>query len=201
MSVAPPPLPDPHLSSSIPYVSVTAVRLDLWKYRLLRSLQSSATNGNFIHTPHYRPFSSLTEGVITPPSLIGADHLFEWRDQRHGYPVVTVLITVNPAFHFTSPHVVSTIHSIYRCPYIHILYWDFPLEIPTTVRLYLQDLDNLFDNGLIDFLYELDSFTLNYFDPVSPYDRPSSPLVPNSPPPLPFIPTSNNPNTIPLVFN
>jgi hypothetical protein len=112
------------------------------------------------------------------------------------------LITVNPALQLTYPDVKSAVHSTYGCPHISISYWDFPKEIPEVVRTYLQDLHQCFpDADTLDFLFELDSFCLNYFKPVTPQESPeATPLQPTAPPPLPYYPP-HNPDTVPLVYH
>ena len=59
-------LPNPHQSTSpIPFVAVPDVRLLLWSYRVLRSLQSNLSSGQLIHQPYYRPVSALGQGYMS----------------------------------------------------------------------------------------------------------------------------------------
>ena len=192
------PLPNPHTSTSpIPFVAVPDIRISLWHYRLQRSLQTNWSGGRLLHQPYYRPFSALDDGYTHPPFLIGADHVFEWRSGLHGYPVCIVLFSINPSFHFTSPQVVITNHLTYQCPYIHILYWDCPLDLPLEVCEFIQHYEQIIEHGLTEFLTALEQFALAFYTPTSPYDHSiHSPLRPPAPPHVPHIPT--NPNTIPL---
>ena len=64
--------------------------------------------------------------------------MFERCSPLHRYPVCIVLFSINPSFHFTSPEVVITNHLTYQCSYIHILYWDCPLSLPSNVCEFLQ---------------------------------------------------------------
>ena len=192
--------PNPFTAYTFPssFISNLDINLATWNYRLLRSLQVCHTNLPLVHQPYYRPFSSLWEGYIRPPFLIGADHHFEWRSSIHSYPICVVLISINPLFRFSSPQVINSNHSIYQCPVVHILWWDYPREIPTTVREFIFDLEELIDDGLIDFLYSLDTSCVDFYAPVTPFSNPVSVPI-QLPSSSPSSPTDTNPNTIPLV--
>ena len=107
-------LPNPHSSlSPLPFTPVRDIRLDLWTYRLLRSLQSNASLGQLVHCPYYRPFSALDAGFTSPPFLIGADHYFEWRSLSHLQPLCLITFCISPIYDFPSPK--SSLWEFY-CP-------------------------------------------------------------------------------------
>ena len=120
--------PNPFSPSTFPssFISNSEINLTVWNYRLLRSLQTNHTNVPLVHQPYYWPFSFLWEGYTRPPFLLGADHYFEWRSSIHEYPICVVLISINPLYRFTAPQVINSNHSIYQCPVVHILWWDYP---------------------------------------------------------------------------
>ena len=200
MSDFPQAYPNPFTAYTFPssFISNSDINLATWNYRLLRSLQVCHTNLPLVHQPYYRPFSSLWEGYIRPPFLIAANHHFEWRSSIHPYPICVILISINPLFQFSSPQVINSNHSIYQCPVVHILWWDYPREIPTTVREFIFDLEELIDDRLIDFLYSLDASCVDYYAPVTPFSNPVSVPI-QLPSSNPNSPTNTNPNTIPLV--
>src|SRR5258707_7077862 len=144
MSVPPlsvPSIPDP-LPRHVPYIQIPDIRLNLWAYRLLRSFQINRTSGQLVHIPYYRPFSSIIPSYAQPPFLLAGDHYFEWRSRHHSYPICTVLFSVNPAFQFASPQVINGTHFYYKCPDLHILYWDLPFSIPSLIVDLLQELED-----------------------------------------------------------
>jgi len=197
-------LPNPHKSTSpIAFVAVPDVRLLLWSYRVLRSLQSNLSSGQLIHQPYYRPVSALDQGYTHPPFLLGADHVFEWRSPLHGFPLCIVTISINPLYHFPRPHLVVANSFTYQCPHLHLLHWDLTTEIPLKLSKSLEQVNQYLDGDLTELFVHLNQFYFDYFQPITPYDRsPHSPLLPSEPPTTPFIPTiptSDNPNTIPLV--
>ena len=200
MSNSPQTYPNPFSAHTFPtsFISNSDINLATWNYRLLRSLQVLHTNLPLIHQPYYRPFSSLWEGYVRPPFSIAADHYFEWRSSIHNYPICVVLISNNPLFRFSAPQVINSNHSIYQCPVIHILWWDYPRDIPVTVCEFIFDLDELIDDGLTDFLFSLDASCVDYYTPLTPFQNPVSIPIQLQPSP-PISPSNTNPNTIPLV--
>jgi hypothetical protein len=44
---------------------------------------------------------------------------------------------MNPAFQLSIPKAITSNHKIYGCPYLHILYWDFPLDILSITSKYI----------------------------------------------------------------
>ena len=193
-------LPNPHSSlSPLPFAPVRDVRLDLWTYCLLRSLQSNASLGQLVHCPYYRPFSALDAGFTSPPFLLSADHYFEWRSLSHLQPLCLITFCISPVFDFPSPKVHFGNSIIHACPTITILYWDCPESLPSNVADFLFQLgEHLPDDNLYLFKSFLDRFIADFFLPISPYDSPYNPLWPTQPPTLPFTPA--NPFTIPLVY-
>jgi len=190
-------IPDPFPSSTPPPFISIGIEHDLWSYRLLRSLQTTRTGGSLYHEPYYRPFSSLRDGGIQAPFLVSADHVYEWRDSSLD-PLTVIHISVNPLFHFVSPQVISSTHHNYHCPVYHILWWDHPREVPTELSEPFFTLEDIFDNGITNFLYNFHDSIIHYYRPISPTDHSArNPLILNQPPSLPS-PTSPNPNTIPL---
>jgi hypothetical protein len=180
------PLPDPQNASPLPWLAWRDPRELLWQYRLLRSVQKTTSTNRFIHVPFYRPFVSLVTGQATTPLLPGADHYFEWRSALHSYPIFMLLISVNPTFQFSIPQVINSNHRIYGCPHLHILYWDFPLDIPSVATEFILNCNRAFDADLEEFLYQVDLFACEYFRPVSPYKDPQHLILhPQNPPPLP----------------
>ena len=131
-------LPNPHSSlSPLPFTPVRDIRLDLWTYRLLRSLQSNASLGQLVHCPYYRPFSALDAGFTSPPFLLGADHYFEWRSLSHLQPLCLITFCISPVFDFPSPKVHFGNSIIHACPTITILSGNYPLQLqgrPTCPR-------------------------------------------------------------------
>jgi len=195
-------LPNPHKSTSpITFVAVPDVRLLLWSYRVLRSLQSNLSSGQLIHQPYYRPVSTLDQGYTHPPFLLGADHVFEWRSSLHGFPLCIVTLSINPLYHFPRPHLIVTNSFTYQCPHLHLLHWDLTPEISQELSESLEQVNGYLDGDLTELFVHLNQFYYDYFTPISPYDRsPHLPLLPSEPPTTPFIPTIPiNPNTIPLV--
>ena len=193
-------LPNPHSSlSPLPFTPVKDVRLDLWTYHLLRSLQSNASLGQLVHCPYYRSFSALNAGFTSPPFLIGTDHYFEWRSLSHLQPLCLITFCISPVFDFPSPKVHFGNSIIHACPTITIFYWDCPESLPSNIADFLFQLgEHLPDNNLYLFESFLDQFVTDFFLPISPYDSPYNPLHPTQPPTLPFTPA--NPFTIPLVY-
>ena len=192
-----PDYPNPFSAFTFPssFISDMEINFAVWNYRLLRSLQTNHTSSPFIHQPYYRPFSTLTEGYARPPFLLGANHYFEWRSSLHQHPICVVLFSINPLYCFSSPQVINSNHSIYQCPVVHILWWDYPREIPVTVREFLYNLDELIDNGLTDFLFSLNTSCIKYYAPLTPFNNPVNvPLASFSSSSI-----DTNPNTIPLV--
>jgi hypothetical protein len=90
------------------------------------------------------------------------------------YPPSTLLISVNTAFQFSIPEVITFNHQIYSC--LHILYWDFPLEIPSVASEYILACNQAFDTNLEDIPYQVNLFTCNYFRPVFPSNTPPIPF-------------------------
>jgi hypothetical protein len=76
-----------------------------------------------------------------------------------------LLISVNPAFQISSPQVIISNHHIYGCPHLHILYWDFPLDIPSVATEFILNCNRAFDTDLEEFLYQVDLFASEYFRP------------------------------------
>ena len=190
-------LPNPHSPSSIPFVNVPDVRHFLWAYRVLRSLKDNRTGGQLLHQPYYRPVSTLDQGVVSTPSLLGGEHLFEWRSPSHRFPLIIVLLSINPLLQYSSPQVVISNHLVYSCPQIHISHWDCPFDLPDEARESIEQLGQSIDEDLTNFVLFLETFCLHFYTPVPPYDRDlHSPLRPDVPPPPPLSPT--NPNTVPL---
>jgi len=197
-------LPNPHKSTSpIAFVAVPDIRLLLWSYRVLRSLQSNLSSGQLIHQPYYRPVSAIDQGYTHPPFLLGADHVFEWRSTLHGSPLCIVTLSINPLYHFPCPHLVVSNSFTYQCPHLHLLYWDLTPEIPVELSESLHQFDEYLEGDLTELFLHLNQFYYNYFRPITPYNHsPHLPLIPSEPPTTPFIPTiptTENPNTIPLV--
>ena len=193
-------LPNPHSSlSPLPFTPVRDVRLDLWAYCLLRSLQSNTSLGQLVHCPYYRPFSALNVGFTSPLFLIGADHYFEWRSLSHLQPLCLITFCISPVFDFPSPKVHFGNSIIYACPTITILYWDCPESLPSNIADFLFQLgEHLPNDNLYLFESFLDQFVTDFFLPISPYNSPYNPLRPTQSPTLPFTPA--NPFTIPLVY-
>jgi hypothetical protein len=79
---------------------------------------------------------------------------------------------VNPAFQFSTPQVITSNHHIYGCPHLHILYWDFPIDILSVATEFLLNCNRAFDTDSEEFLYQVDLFACKYFRPVSPYKDP-----------------------------
>jgi len=199
-------LPNPHPSPiPIPLVRVPDIRLDAWAYRLLRSLQVNRSNDRLVHRPYYRPFSTLDQGHVHPPFLLGGDHHFEWRHPSHQYPLATVNFSINPLYQFASPRVIITNHLLFSCPSIQILYWDCPQHLPVaaTELLFIQEEE--LDLGTAFFIADLEEFCQAYFLPISPYTPSfSAALNPDLPPDVNALLNTPplaiyNPNTIPLV--
>jgi hypothetical protein len=193
-------LPNPHPSQSpLPFSAVKDVRLDLWQYRLHRSLQVNWTKGQLTHNPYYRPYSALDAGFTAPPFLFGAAHLFEWHNKSEGYPLLQVYISIDPAFAFPDPVVVYSNSPHYACPCITLLWWDCPLVTPTDTFQWILDYDESLAGADLDlFAQTLDDFFVQHYLPISPYNsHPARPLRPPYPPLLPFTPS--NTHTIPLV--
>ena len=189
-------IPDPFPSSIPPPFISIGIEHDIWAYRVLRSLQTSKTSGFLHHEPYYRPFSSLHLGHILPPFLVGADHIYEWCDTSSTTPLAVIHVSVNPLFHFIEPQIISTTHHNYRCPVYHLLWWDYPRVVPKDLSELFYTLEDIFDNGITDFLYAFHDTILDFYRPLSPTDHSArSPLVLNRPP---SIPSPTNPNTIPL---
>ena len=171
-------LPNPHSSlSPLPFTPVRDVRLDLWTYHLLRSLQSSVSLGKLVHCPYYRPFSALDTGFTSPPFLIGADHYFEWRSLSHLQPLCLITFCISLVFDFPSPKVHFGNSIIHICPTITIFYWDCPEILPSNITDFLFQLgEHLPDDSLHLFESFLDRFIADFFLPISPYDSPYNPL-------------------------
>ena len=191
-------IPNPFPSSvPPPFVSI-GIEHDLWAYRVLRSLQTSRTSEYLHHELYYRPFSSLHLGHVLPPFLVSADHVYKWRDSSSTTPLAIIHISINPLFHFIEPQIISATHHNYRCPVYHILWWDYPRVVPEDLSELFFNLEDIFDNGITDFLYTFHDSIIDFYRPISPSDHSArSPLVLNRPPSIPS-PTSPNPNTIPL---
>jgi len=167
-------LPNPHPSPiPIPLVHVPDIRLDAWAYRLLRSLQVNRSNDRLVHWPYYRPFSTLDQGHVHPPFLLGGDHHFKWQHLSHQYPLTTVDFSINPLYQFASPQVIITNHLLFSCPSIQILYWDCPLHLPVAATKLLFIQEEELDLGTASFIADLEEFCQAYFLPIFP--------------PLPFI--------------
>ena len=130
------PLPKSCFASPLPWLAWRDPRELLWQYRLIRSVQRTASTNRFIHIPFYQPFVSLVSGQASTPLLPGADHYFEWRSALHSYPIFTLLISVNPAYQFNYPDIHTANHRIYSCPHLHILHWDVPIKIPSAATEY-----------------------------------------------------------------
>ena len=162
-------LPNPHSSlSPLPFTLVRDVRLDLWTYHLLRSLQSNVSLGQLVHCPYYRPFSALDAGFTSPPFLIGTDHYFEWRLLSHHQPLCLITFCISPVFDFPSPKVHFGNSIIHACPTITILYWDCPESLPSNVAEFLFQLgEHLPNNNLYLFKSFLDWFVADFFLPIS----------------------------------
>ena len=199
-------LPSPFTSlPPIAPVRVPDIRLDVWAYRLLRSLQVNRSGGRLVHQPYYRPFSSISQGYTSPPFLSGADHYFKWCDSDHQYPLAVVNFSINPLYHFTSPRVIVTNHLLFGCPSIQILYWDCPQYLPIAAVELLFEQEEALSQNSVSFLNYLEEFCTSYYSPISPYNPSFSvSLCPDQPPSPPNIPNTPffaiyNPNTIPLV--
>ena len=191
-------IPNPFPSSTPPPFISIRIEHNIWSYCLLRSLQTTRTSGPLYHEPYYRPFSSLHHGGIQPPFLTSTDHVYEWRDSSLK-PLAIIHITVNPLFHFISPQVISSTHYNYCCPVYHIIWWDYPRKIPDELSELFFNLEEIFDNGITEFLYEIHESILEYYRPISPNNHSArAPLVLNRPPSIPSPQTSSNPNAIPL---
>ena len=178
----PPPLPSP---GPLPWVEHSSPNIDLWTYKVLRSCRLSQTQGDFLHVPNYRPFFSLTSGRLSPPLVLGAEHLFEWRDKRHSYPSCVILLSINPACQFRYPNVIESTHQVYSCPSYQITAKDCPLTLPFDIIDHLEAIDRLFDTGLEQFIRHLELFLINYHRPVTPLG-PVPPILLSIPPSLPF---------------
>jgi len=193
------PLPNPHPSQfPLPFTPVRDIRQDLWNYWLLRSLQVNITTDQLVHCPCYRPFSSLDAGFTAPPFLAGGDHYFEWQSSSHHQPILSLLISIHPAYQFPSPQI--TIHNslTHTCPAIHLLHWDCPIELPIQVREFIQRLNDALEEDLYNFLDCLDLWFHHYWNPVTPNEYHPPTLTPTHPPLLPRTPA--NPFTVPLVY-
>ena len=176
------PLPDPHPLGTFPFAAVVDNRLAIWRARLLRSLQEPYTaHPQLAHVPIYAPFSTLYTGVVTPPFLISAIHVFEWKDLQHGFPILVLSININPAHHSTSPLVHQSLHAKYGCPFVSITFWDCPSYLPQAAFNYIHSIEESFDNGVTDFLPLIDNW-IDHYHQDNPLDY--SPFVANSPPPL-----------------
>jgi hypothetical protein len=78
---------------------------------------------------------------------------------------------------------------------LHILYWDFHIDIPSVATKFILNCNRAFDTDLEEFLYQVDLFAGEYFRPVTPYeDSQHLILHPQNPPPLPH----PFPTTVPL---
>ena len=143
------PLPELRFTSPLPWLAWRDPRELLWQYRLIRSIQRTASNNRFIHVPFYRPFVSLVTGQATAPLLPGADHYFEWRSALHSYPLFTLLISVNPAYQFNYPEILTSNHHIYGGPHFHLLHWDVPIEIPPAATEYILSCNQALDADLV----------------------------------------------------
>ena len=75
----------------------------LWSYRVLRSLKENKTGGQLLHQPFYQLFFTLDQGQMFLPSILGADHIFEWQSAIYHFPLIVVLISINLLLHYTSP--------------------------------------------------------------------------------------------------
>ena len=113
-------LPNPHSSlSPLPFTPVRDIRLDLWTYCLLRSLQSNASLGQLVHCPYYRRFSALDAGFTSPPFLLSADHYFEWRSLSPSTPLFNHLLHF-PHLQFPFPK--SSLWELYYSHLPHYYY-------------------------------------------------------------------------------
>jgi len=164
-------LPNPHKSTSpIAFVAVPDIRLLLWSYRILRSLQSNLSSGQLIHQPYYHPISALDQGYTNPPFLLGADHVFEWRSPLHGFPLYIVTLSINPLYHFPCPQLVVSHSFTYQCPHLDLLHWDLTPEIPTELSESLKQVNEYLDSDLTELFIHLNQLYFNYFQPITPYD-------------------------------
>ena len=140
----------------------------------------------FLTVPFHRPFVSLVTGQATAPLLPRADHYFEWRSALHSYPIFTLLISMNPAYQFNYPKIITSNHCIYSCPHLYILHWDVPIKIPPVATEFILSCNQALNTDLEEFLYQVDQFITNYFQLVSPFKDPHHLVLhPQNPPPLP----------------
>src|ERR1700759_2154483 len=176
---------------------VRDVRVDLYNYRLLRSLQTNCSEGQLFHCPYYKPFSALDAGFTAPPFFISADHYFEWRIPNSDVAVVKVIFLIHPAHQFTTPVAITTTSLSSTTPTIIVLWWDCPQNVPSFLIYRLDFLTEQLPHADIEsFKIYLEDFCVSYYRPISPFDL-GPPLLPSHPPQVPHTPP--NPFTIPLV--
>ena len=114
----------------LPFPSIPDITLDLWKYRVVRSLCSNWSLGCLLHLPFFRPYHFTSDSTTSPPLLEGASHYFEWRHPDSLYPLAIFVIDINPAFQFDYPLSHITHHLTFGGPAFHILHWDCPVVLP-----------------------------------------------------------------------
>ena len=181
-------IPNPFPSSTPPPFISIGIEHDLWLYHLLRSLQTTRTGGSIYHEPYYRPFSSLRDGGIQAPFLVSINHIYEWRDSSPD-PLAVIHVSINPLFHFLSPQVISSTHHNYRCPVYHIIWWDYPRKVPNELSELFFNLEDIFDNGITEFLYDFHNSIIDYYRPISPNDHSArNPPSLTDHPPYPLLP-------------
>ena len=186
-----------------PYIPVRPglpdIRYPLWNHHLIETFNQNYSKGRLIHKAYYRPFSTLEQDVPSPPFLIAGDHLFEWIHSAHTFPACVVLFTVHPLTHSESPEVLTDRHTIYDCPFYHVIFWDIPRYIPPLLRQSLETIDEVLEADLTSFITCLEVFIDEHFKPHPPIvEQGYTGLLPYPPCLTPSF--DFNPNTIPLGY-
>jgi len=59
--------------------------------------------------------------------------------------------------------VISSTHHNYHCPVYHIIWWDYPREVPDKISELFFNLEEIFDNGITNFLYAFHNSIIDYY--------------------------------------
>ena len=188
-------------AANCPYIPIHPdlpdLRYPLWNHRLLESFEKDFSKGRLVHWAYYRPFTTLSNNVPSPPYLIAGDHLFEWIHSHHTFPACVVLFTVNPLTHSPTPEVSVDRHTIYGFPIYTVTFCDIPCYISPILRHSLKEIEDALEADLESFLTCLEVFIEDHFKPYPPVvEEGNTFLLPHPPCLTPSF--DHNPNTIPL---
>ena len=108
-----------------------------------------------------------------------------------------MLFSVHPLTHSKTPEVLVDQHTIYGCPFYHVIFWDLPRYIPPSLRLSLENIEEALEADIDCFITCLELFIDDHFKPHPPIDEQGyTCLLPHPPCLTPSFDV--NPNTIPL---